>query len=168
MITYENGVFSLQGEGFSCLMRVNQWGLLEQLYFGPTVEASDWPAFQPEPGIGWGGSVLLETGNNASCPDVMPLAWSGSGRGDYRETPLDLGISTDFRYESHRILEEAVPMESGLPQPSGKGEYLEITMVQKGLKLKLYFGIFDGVLTRRTILENTGEEAVAVHKCMSF
>ena len=168
MITYENGVFSLQGEGFSCLMRVNPWGLLEQLYFGSTVEASDWPAFQPEPGIGWGGSVLLETGNNASCPDVMPLAWSGSGRGDYRETPLDLGISTDFRYESHRIQEEAVPMESGLPQPSGKGEYLEITMVQKGLKLKLYFGIFDGVLTRRTVLENTGEETVAVHKCMSF
>ena len=168
MIRYENGVFCLQGEGFSCLLRVNQWGLLEQLYFGPTVEAADWQAFQPEPGIGWGGSVLLETGNNASCMDAMPLAWSGSGRGDYRESPLDIGVSTDFRYESHRILEEPIPMESGLPQPSGKGEYLEITMAQKGLKLKLYFGIFGGVLTRRSVLENTGKETVTVHKCMSF
>ena len=42
MITYENGVFALQGEGITCLLRVNQWGLLEQLYFGPTVAASDW------------------------------------------------------------------------------------------------------------------------------
>jgi len=167
MIRYENGVFCLQGEGFSCLLRVNQWGLLEQLYFGPSVEACDWQAFQPEPGIGWGGSVLLETGNNASCMDAMPLAWSGSGRGDYRESPLDIGVSTDFRYESHRILEEPIPMESGLPQPSGKGESLEITMAQEGLKLKLYFGIFGGVLTRRSVLENTGEETVTVHKCMS-
>ena len=168
MIRYENGVFCLQGEEFSCLLRVNQWGVLEQLYFGPTVEAADWQAFQPEPGIGWGGSVLLETGNNASCMDAMPLAWSGSGRGDYRESPLDIGVSTDFRYESHWIPEEPIPMESGLPQPSGKGEYLEITMAQKGLKLKLYFGIFGGVLTRRGVLENTGKETVTVHKCMSF
>ena len=168
MITYENGVFALQGDGFTSLMRVNQWGLLEQLYFGPTVAASDWVAFQPEPGIGWGASVLLENGNNASCPDAMPLAWSGSGRGDYREAPLDVGAATDFRYESHRILEEAVPMESGLPQARGKGEMLEITMTQKGMQLMLYFGIFGGVLTRRTVLKNTGEETVTVHKCMSL
>ena len=100
--------------------------------------------------------------------DAMPLAWSGSGRGDYREAPLDIGTATDFRYESYRILDEAVPMESGLPQPSGKGEFLEITMAQKGLKLKLYFGVFGAVLTRRTVLCNTGDETVTVHKCMSF
>ena len=168
MITCENGVFCLQGQDFTCLLRVNQWGLLEQLYFGPQMDGNDVAAFQPEPGIGWGGSVLLETGNNASCMDAMPLAWSGCGRGDYREAPLETGTSTDFRYESYRVLDEAVPMESGLPQPSGKGEFLEITMSQKGLMLKLYFGIFGGVLTRRTVLCNTGDETVTVHKCMSF
>ena len=168
MITYENGIFALHGEDFTCLLRVNGWGLLEQLYFGPKVEASDWIAFQPDPGIGWGESVLLEDGNTASCADAMPLAWSGSGRGDYRETPLDIGVSTDFRYESHRILEEPVFMESGLPQAIGKCETLEITMTQKGLKLLLYFSIFSGVLTRRTVLVNTSEETCSIHKCMSF
>ena len=74
MITYENGIFALQGEDFTCLLRVNGWGLLEQLYFGPAVDASDWIAFQPDPGIGWGASVLLEDGNTASCADAMPLA----------------------------------------------------------------------------------------------
>ena len=115
MIVYENGIFTLQGDGFTCLLRVNPWNILEQLYFGPTVAASDWQAFACVPGIGWGGSVLLEEGNTASCMDVLPLAWSGSGRGDYRESPLDVGAATDLRYESHRILEAPVQMESGLP-----------------------------------------------------
>ena len=168
MITYENGVFTLQGDGFTCLLRVNPWGVLEQLYFGPTVEPSDWIAFQPDPGIGWGESVLLEDKNNASCMDAMPLAWSGSGRGDYRETPLEVGTSTDFRYESHQVLDAPVPMRCGLPMASGKGEVLEITMAQEGLKLHLYFGILGGALTRRTVLCNTGEETVTVGKCMSF
>ena len=168
MITYDNGVFALQGEDFSCLLRVNKWGLLEQLYFGPVVEKDDYLAVLPDPGIGWGSSVLLETGDNASCQDAMPLAWSGSGRGDYRETPLDIGTSTDFRYETHQILETVVPMESGLPQAKGQCETLKITMGQTGLKLDLYFSIFGGVMTRRTVLRNTGDAAVTVRKCMSM
>ena len=168
MITYENGIFALQGEDFTCLLRVNQWNTLEQLYFGPSVEADDWQAFACNPGLGWGAAVLLEEGNTASCMDALPLAWSGSGRGDYRETPLDVGVSTDLRYESHRILEAPVKLESGLPQASGKAETLEITMSQAGLEARLYFSIFGGVLTRRTVLHNTGNEAVSIHKCMSF
>ena len=168
MITYENGIFSLQGDGFTCLLRVNDWGLLEQLYFGPTVENSDWMAFQPQPGIGWGSAVLLEDGKNESCADAMPLAWSGSGRGDYRETPLDIGCSTDLRYENYEILEAPEPMTCGLPCAHGNGEQLKITLSQKGLKLHLYFGVFGGVLTRRSVLENTAEEPVVIRKCMSF
>ena len=98
----------------------------------------------------------------------MPLAWSGCGRGDYRETPLDIGKAADLRYESHRILTEPVQMTSGLPQASGEAETLEITLTQAGLEAKLYFSVFGGVLTRRTVLCNTGNETVSVHKCMSF
>ena len=36
------------------------------------------------------------------------------------------------------------------------------------MKAHLYFGIFGGVLTRRTVLENTGAETVIIRKCMSF
>ena len=168
MIVYENDIFTLQGDGFTCLLRVNPWNILEQLYFGPTVAASDWQAFACAPGIGWGGSVLLEEGNTASCMDVLPLAWSGSGRGDYRESPLDVGAATDLRYEGYRILETPVQMESGLPQASGNAETLEITLTQAGLQAKLYFCVFGGVLTRRAVLCNTGAEVITVHKCMSM
>ena len=61
MITCENGRFCLQGEEFTCLMQVNKWGLLEQLYFGPTVAMGDAAAFQPDPGIGWGASMRQQT-----------------------------------------------------------------------------------------------------------
>ena len=34
MIELKNGVFGLHGEGFSCLLRINKYGLLELLHFG--------------------------------------------------------------------------------------------------------------------------------------
>ena len=131
MIEYKNNVFGLHGDGFSCLLRVNAYGLLEQLHFGRPVRTEDAEAFACQPGLGWGASVLLKDEDTASCPDALPLAWSGSGRGDYRESPLELGgVSTDFRYDSYEIIEGIAEMAGHLPQARGEGETLKITMVQ--------------------------------------
>ena len=168
MIEYKNGIFGLHGEGFSCLLRVNAYGLLEQLHFGRPVRTEDAEAFVCQPGLGWGASVLLKDGDTASCPDVLPLAWSGSGRGDYRESPLEFGgVSTDFRYDSYEITDGIEEMKSALPQARGEGETLKIIMVQPGAELKLYFSIFGGVLTRRVVLKNTGESPLQITKIMS-
>lgn len=168
MIELKDGVFGLHGEDVSCLLRVNGYGVLELLHFGERVETEDAEAFILRQGLGWGESVLLKEGDTESCPDAMPLAWSGAGRGDYRESPLELsGIPTDFRYESHEIISGIVPMESVLPQAQGEAETLHITMVQQGLVLELYFTLFDDVLTRRTVLKNMGEAPVSVTKIMS-
>lgn len=168
MIEYKNGIFGLHGSGFSCLMRINAYGLLELLHFGEPVQTEDWPAFLLQPGLGWGASVLLEDSDTGSCPDAMGLAWSGCGRGDYRESPLEMESATDFRYVSHEILEGVVPMNGALPQAKGAAQILVITMSQPGMELKLLFSLFDGLLTRRTVLKNTGEKPVSVQKLMSF
>ena len=168
MIECINGVFGLHGDGFSCLLRVNEYGLWEQLHFGAPVRTEDWPAFCCRPGLGWGASVLLRDGDTASCADALPLAWSGSGRGDYRESPLETGRATDFRYDGHIILDGIVPMTSGLPQAQGDAQSLVITLAQPGLELRLIFSVFGSVLTRRVCLENTGDTPLALHKCMSF
>ena len=98
MIEYQDRIFGLHGKEVSCLLRVNPWGLVELLHFGAPVTTEDAEAFLCRPGLGWGASLLLEEGNTASCPDALPLAWSGSGRGDYRESPLEWGgLPTDFR-----------------------------------------------------------------------
>ncbi|MBE6969712.1 MAG: alpha-galactosidase [Ruminococcaceae bacterium] len=168
MIEVNDKIFGLHGDGFSCLLRVNDYGLLELLHFGEPVSTGDAEAFLCHQGLGWGESVLLAETDTGSCPDAMALAWSGPGRGDYRESPLELaGLSADFRYVSHEIVDGAVPMHSGMPQAHGAGETLRITLAQTGAELELYFSIFGGVLTRRSVLRSTGDEPLCVTKLMS-
>lgn len=168
MIEYHNGIFALHGQEFSCLLRVGRYGQLEQLHFGAPVAITDAEALCCRPGIGWGSSILLEDEDSESCLDVLPLAWSGAGRGDFRESPVELSTgATEFRYVSHEILEDA-PMTSGLPQARGTSEHLKIVLEQPGARLLLYFGVVDGVMTRRAVLENTGKTAFSVYKLMSF
>ena len=90
MITCNNGLFHLKNENLSLLFRVTRYGLLEQLHFGMPVEDTDAEALACNPGLGWGSCLLLIDGDSASCQEHIPLRWSGSGRGDYRESPLEL------------------------------------------------------------------------------
>ena len=169
MITHENGLFHLKNENLSLMFRVTRYGLLEQLHFGAPVDDGDVEALACNPGLGWGSSVLLNDADTKSCPEHIPLLWSGSGRGDYRESPLELnGVSTNFCYVNHKVLEAAPAMESGMPQTHGPAEVLEITMEQPDAKLYLYFSLFETALTRRVVLENTGAETLTIHKLMSF
>ena len=111
MIECKNGLFHLKNDNLSYLFQVTRYGLLEQLHFGVPVDTGDAEALACRPGLGWGRSLLLNDADSTSCPDVIPLAWSGSGRGDFRESPLEMdGTSTNFSYVNHRILPEAPAM----------------------------------------------------------
>lgn len=132
MIAYHNGIFGIHGDGFFCLLRINPFGLPELQHFGEPVTDSDADAFLPKQGLGWGSSVLLDDSNSESCPDAMALAWSGCGRGDYRESPLEVGCPTDFRYSDHQILECIAPMEGTLPQATG---IVSLTLIFSGIKV---------------------------------
>ncbi|MBQ9148534.1 MAG: alpha-galactosidase [Oscillospiraceae bacterium] len=169
MIECKNGLFHLKNDTLSCLLRVNRYGLLEQLHFGAPVSTEDAEALACQPGLGWGSSLLLSDKDSASCMDVLPLAWSGSGRGDFRESPLEMdGSATDMRYVNHHVHGGTFAMSGGLPQAHGKAETLEIILAQKNATLRLFFTLFDTALTRRAMLENTGTEPITLHKLMSF
>jgi len=168
MILHDNGVFLLKNDNFSYLLRINKYGIPEHLHFGAPVDIGDSQAFAAIPGPGWGSNLVLDDADAASCPDFIPFEWSGSGRGDFRESPLEIGVSTDLRYVNFNILEGPAPMDCNLPQAKGDCETLELVLSQKGLRLKLYYSLFDTALVRRTVVENTGEEPIALHKCMSF
>lgn len=173
MISQKDNIFALTGEGFTCLLRVNRFGLPEQLHFGRQVSIEDAAALSPDPGLGWGTSILLEESDPASCADALPLAWSGSGRGDYRESPMELEdengpLAPRFCYTGCRIVKGVLPMTAGLPQARGDGESLELTFEDGELRLRLCWTVFGGVLTRRTVLENRSARPVWVRKLMSF
>ena len=169
MIYAENGLFLLKNDTLSYLFRVNKYGQLEHLHFGAPVSAEDAEALSCCPGLGWGSSVVLDDGDTGSSLDALPLEWSGSGRGDYRESPLEMdGVSTNLCYVNYRILEGPAPIACGLPQAHGDCETLEITLEQPGLRLKLYYSLFATALTRRAVIENTGDAPRSLTKLMSF
>ena len=172
MISYEQGVFHLSTSSYSYLFRLLPTGQLEHLHFGPPVEREDWEVLACKPGLGWGASVPLSEEDKAPCLDVLPLEWSGSGRGDYRDSPLaisreGLPLATDFRYESHEILPGIAPMDL-LPQARDGGETLVVSLVCRKLILRLYYTVFEDVLTRRAVLENAGDYPVTIHKFLSY
>ena len=169
MITEENGVFHIRTETDSYLFKINAYGLAEHLHFGAPVKTRDAGALSCRPGLGWGASILLDAKDTASCPDVLPLEWSGSGRGDYRESPLELaGETADFRYTGYKIHEGGVPMACGLPQAHDARETLEITLSQPGAELTLFYTAFPTAIVRRTVLTNTGDKPLRLNKLMSF
>ncbi len=168
MILHSDGVFLLKNEEFSYMLRVDKYGQVQHLHFGAPVRMEDSAALSCRPGLGWGSSVLLDDGDTASCLDSLALEWSGSGRGDYRESPLELGGQpTDLRYVNHEIVDGPVPMTCGLPQAQGGCETLVLTLEQPGLRVKLYYSLFETALVRRTSVENTGEGDRTLQKVMS-
>ena len=169
MIAEENGVFHIRTDTYSYLFKIDAYGLPEHLHFGAPVKTRDADALSCRPGLGWGASILLDAKDTASCPDVLPLEWSGSGRGDYRESPLELaGEPGDFRYTGYKIHEGGVPMACGLPQAHDALETLEITLRQPGGELTLFYTAFPTAIVRRTVLTNTGDKPLRLNKLMSF
>lgn len=168
MIEHFNGIYGLHGEGFSCLLRINEHGILELLHFGEPLSTADAKAFITKPGLGWGESILLDETSTKSCADSMPLVWSGAGRGDYRESPMEFGgKSSDFRFVCSRVFKGRAHSETKLPGASGECETLEITMAQPGAQLFLCFSVFGGVLVRKAVLKNTGKSDIVLTKIMS-
>ncbi len=173
MILHQDGIFHLSTPHWSCLLRISPQGLPELIHYGAPVSAEDVQALACKPGLGWGTSLLLDDKDTASCPDFLPLAWSGSGHGDFRESPCELScngipLATHFRYVSHQIHLGTLPT-CRLPQALDGEETLEIILEQPedGLRLHLYWTVFPDALTRRTVLENMGDQPVCVRKLMS-
>jgi len=169
MITTQNNVFHLKTDVYSYLLRINAYGIPEHLHFGAPVHTEDAAGFVCHSGLGWGSCVVLEDSDSGSCLDDKPLEWSGSGRGDYRESPVELcGKATDFRFVGAETVSGSVSMACGLPQAKGECETLILTLEQSDARLKLYYTAFPTALVRRTVLENTGHQPISVQKLMSF
>ena len=102
-ITYENGVFALDTRRTSYIFRVTKFRHLEHIHYGEHVEISDAQPLASKHDIQLGSSVMYDTADDNYCLDNLCLEWSGVGRGDYRQTPVeakmpDGSFSSDFLY----------------------------------------------------------------------
>ncbi len=170
MIVYHKNVFLLRGESYAYMMRVTDDGLIEHLHFGrPGVGLADAEALACKNAVDYGNLVNYDEKKRSL--ESLSLEWSGTGRGDYRDSPLDLWgeRGSDFRYASHRFFKSTVAMQSSLPQATGEAETLELRLTDPvaGLELYLYYTVFETALVRRSLLKNVSDTPICLTNLMS-
>ena len=178
-ITVNGGVFLLRTKDSSYIFRKTKFGHLEHIHYGEPVEAGDVAALELKRDIQLGSSVMYDKSDDAYCLDNMCLEWSGVGRGDFRQTPLEAKLAdgcfaNDFVCESHEIRSGCVPMKA-LPNAYddlGEAETLIITLGERthAVKLRLYYTVFfaSNVIARRSELINDSEGDISLRRIMSM
>lgn len=182
MIEVDKKVFHLRAAAFSYLFEVNEGGQIEHLYFGDPVTLEDAEALRYQRTMPYGSSVMLKDDSSYSL-DNLPLEWSGSGKGDYRTSPLEVvwpdgSFTTDFEYDSHEWRPDIIEAD-GLPiahagKAGAEANDVESLLIHLKdgfgkLKLTLIYTLFPkvNVLTRRVWMENLDEETIELRKVMS-
>lgn len=176
-ITYKNGGFALSSESLSYILRITKFGHLEHIHFGERVSAKYIEPLAVKHDIQHGTSVLYDSSDPDYGLDYMCLEWSGTGCGDYRQSPVELKMPdgsyrNDFLYQSHEIKKGCVPMDT-LPCSCGDdAETLIITLREArcDVYLKLYYTVFEksDVITRRSVIENRSAGVVSLRRFMSM
>ncbi len=180
MITVLDNVFRLTCDAVSYVFRVTPFGHLEHLHFGGRIDDADVAPLAYKHALLRGDAVRYdEERDDAYCLYELPLEWSGSGKGDFRVPPLeaqmpDGSFTNDFLYQSHRIVNGAVPMAS-LPTAQGDEavcDTLIVTLKDAALPvwLDLFFTVYpqENVITRRAVLRNDAETPMLLKKCLSY
>ena len=174
MIENRDELICLHTAATTMLLRRTAFGHPELVHYGARVTPRDIEALAVKNSSAYGCSVNYSEDDPMYSLDTLPLAFSGTGRGDYRESPVafrhENGASSDFRVRSSRVVEGSVPAE-GLPGGRGGDETLILTLADEaaGAELDLVFTVFaeTDVITRRSVLRNVGSAPLAVTKLMS-
>ena len=178
-ITYDKGVFALDTDRTSYIFRVTKFRHLEHIHYGERVRASDAEALSVKHDIQLGSSVMYDESDDCYCLDNLCLEWSGVGRGDYRQTPIEVkmpdgSFSSDFLYDSHEIVRGCLPMHS-LPaayDDENAAQTLIIRMRERdrAVTLELYYTVFpaSNVISRRCVIENNCEGDISLRRIMSM
>lgn len=175
-ITYDKGLFHLRTEHSSYMFRVTPQGQLEHLHYGAPVRDADAEALSLKRTMPYGDSVLYPGGGAAYCLDVLPLEWSGAGRGDYRPSPVEFvtdsgSWTADFEYVGHTITPGSTETRCGLPTAYGGDMTLAVLLRDEAAdaELRLYYTTYpdEDVITRRAELVCTGA-GLSIRKLMSL
>lgn len=178
MIQQNENVFRLTTEHTSYWFEITKFGHLEHLYYGPRLSGGSADSVRLKRTAFIGSSVAYDESDELYCPDQMCLEWSGIGRGDYRQTPIEVKMPdgsfvTDFIYQSFEIINGNVGMET---LPGSYGEETDCETLKIILKdttfevyLTLYYTVYNrcDVITRRAVIENR-EENISLRNMQSM
>lgn len=179
MIRYERGIFFLNTDRTSYIFRITGQGHPEHIFYGARMEDPNVEALEFKRTAVVGGTVVYDESDPMYCLDILPLEWSGIGKGDFRHCPCEIKMPdgtyvTDFVFRSHEIIDGPVTSET-LPcsvAEAGESQTLSILLKDKlfDVELTLLYTVFPStdVITRRSILRNRSGRPVVIRKMMSM
>lgn len=154
---------------------IHSHGFLFHLYYGPKTKG-DMSNLLTTYFRGGHGVPYDMKEDRTFSPDSLPMEYSCSGSGDYRNHAFrvhteDGTSGCDLRYVSHRFLENKYSIP-GLPASFGKARTCEIVTRDSRLDLVviLRYGIFydEDVITRAVEVVNESDSPIYLNKVMSM
>jgi len=179
MIRFDQGVFFLSTDHTGYIFRLTGFGHPEHIYYGPRLENPSIDSLTLKRTAVVGGTVVYDGSDPTYCPDILPLEWSGIGKGDFRHSPCELKMPdgtfvTDFVYKSHEIFDGPLSSDTlpvAVAESSG-AQTLSILLKDKlfDIELTLLYTVFSetDVITRRAILRNNSDRPIVIRKMMSM
>ncbi len=179
MIEKKKNVFYLNTENTSYIFRITEFLHPEHIYYARRIIDEDIEALVFKHTAITGSSVVYDESDQTYCLDVIPLEYSGMGRGDFRHSPSEIKMpdttyTTDFVYDSFSITKGAMN-SSELPLSYGDDDECETLLVTYkdklyDLYLYMYYTVYEksDVITRRVILKNNEKSPVIIRRLMSM
>lgn len=166
----EYKTFWLEGDDFSYVMNVSEYGYLSHKYYGAKIPFADLGYYRPE----------CINSHNAQIPGSktrlceLLFEYAVPFRGDYREPSIVTRDKTgcrviDLKYDGYEILEEKPCVLSGIPTARGK-ETLKIKLKDiKGLAVWLFYTVYEkeNIITRRAEIINDSDGDIYLEKALS-
>lgn len=170
-------IFTISTNRTSYQMKVDQYGFLLHLYYGPRVGGS-MEYMLTYVDRGFSGNPYDVGMDRTYSLDVLPQEYPVQGTGDFRACCLtveraDGSCGCDLRYKSHEICKGKYSLP-GLPAmyaQEDEAETLAICMEDRflGLEVTLLYGVLpqQDIITRAVKLENHGETAMNLCRVQS-
>ena len=176
MIEFENNTFYLSGKNYSYIFFVNEYGFLEQLYYGkklPGRENLDYAAMRE---IRSFSPYIGEARNRNFSHDLVKEEYPSFQRGDYRVPALICRFGNgagiyELTYEGYEVKNGEIEVE-GMPHARYGGQTLIITLSDKreNLTVKLNYVVYDDsdVLIRNAEIINGEQGEIELNRAFSF
>jgi len=173
MITIKNDVFSLETERMGYY--ITQRGeLAETLHFGGKLKPNR-AALMERMACTYGSDVVYQADRGCDSLYHLCLELSPTGKGDFRQTALELRLAdgsqvVEFALSGHAVHEGSVSPE-GMPGAYGAEQTLELVFDSpQGITVRQFYGVYPdcNVITRRMVIENLSGSSVKLERCMSY
>lgn len=181
----KNKVFTINTYNTSYQMKIDKYGFLLHLYYGPLLKGStDYLITYAD--RGFSGNPYEAEADRTYSLDILMQEYPCQGNGDYRNTALRIkdqngAYSCDLRYKAYKIKEGKYSLPN-LPavysdeNNTDKAYTLEIIMedAHSGLLVTLYYGVIPkyDIITRAERIQNVRGGNIVIEKaqtaCIDF